>query len=240
MEFKKTITHLQQTKSPNVDLLNIKLNPSESVNHVNNFFAGIGRKLAEDIQLDPLHSPDHTYNMISQSQVSSFVLLETDENEVQIVLMNLKSESAPGWDNIPVKFLKQAKTLLVPIITHLTNLCFNQGIFPTLLKQSIITPVYKAGDRDDVNNYRPTSVLPSISKILEKIINNRLINYLNKFDILSNSQFGFKIGKSTEDAVTSLITEHLDQGRKCLTVFSDLKKAFDTVPVDILVQKLEN
>lgn len=83
-------------------------------------------------------------------------------------------------------------------------------------------------------------MLTSISKIIEKLINNRLITYLNKFNILSDRQYGFRRGKSTQDAVidlTSKIIEQLDNKGKCLTVFLDLKKAFDTVSVPILVQK---
>lgn len=102
--------------------------------------------------------------------------------------------------------------------------------------------MHKGGDKDDVNNYRPISVLPSISKILEKLINNRLLNYLNKYNLISKSQFGFRQGLSTEDAVTalsSIVTGHVDQGRKCITVFLDFKKAFDTVSIPILLQKLE-
>lgn len=176
------------------------------------------------------------------TQANSFVLLETDCDEVYTTLMNLKSNSASGWDNIPTKFLKYTSMIVVPIITHLANQCFTKGIFPALLKEAIITPVHKGGDRDDISNYRPISVLTCLSKIIEKLINTRLLNYLAKFNILSDSQFGFRRNKSTEDAVSSLsslIAEHLDRGEKCLTVFLDLKKAFDTVSTSILACKLE-
>lgn len=171
------------------------------------------------------------------------MLLNADNEEVHSVLMGLKTKSAPGWDNIPTRFLKLAEKEVVPIITHLSNLCFNKGVFPKLLKESIITPVYKNGDGEDVNNYRPISVLPAISKIIEKLINKRLLCYLNDFNILSESQYGFRSGKNTEDAVTaltSLIVDKLDNKAKCLAVFLDLKKAFDTVSIPILVRKMED
>lgn len=88
----------------------------------------------------------------------------------------------------------------------------------------------------------PISVLLALSKVIEKLTNTRLTDYLNKFKILSFIQFGFRQGVSTEDAVdafTSLVSNHLDRGRKCITVFLDLKKAFDTVSVPTLVNKLE-
>lgn len=127
-------------------------------------------------------------------------------------------------------------------MTHLANLCFTNGIFPEPLKKSVIIPVYKGGDRDDVNNYRPISILPAISKIIEKLINIRLIKYFDKYKILSKTQFGFRHGMSTENAITaltSLVADSMDKGDKCTTVFLDLKKAFDTVSVPILIDKLK-
>lgn len=125
------------------------------------------------------------------------------------------------------------KPQVVPIISHLANLCFRKGIFPTLLKKSIVTPVYKIGNKKDISNYRPISVLSVISKVIERLINSRLTGYLEIFNILSSSQFGFRRAKSTEDAIlglTSLVTQNLDRGIKCLTVFLDLKQAFDRCP----------
>lgn len=238
----KTITHLNRSKSDCSNLLQVKASPYESVNYVNDFFSSIGKKLAEDIapnsnSLNQLDLENHN------TQLNSFVLLDTDPEETHNVLMGLKSDSAPGWDNIPTSFLKLAKKEVVPIISHLANLCFSNGIFPSLLKQSIITPVFKNGDINDVNNYRPISVLPAISKIIEKLLNSRLIKYLNQYQLLSDAQYGFRNGRSTEDAVTALssyIVDQVDRGRKCLGVYLDIKKAFDTVHVANLVNKLED
>lgn len=235
------IPNYKAKKSSNLDLLNCQPAPTKSVNFVNSFFANIGKELAEELVNN---SQTHLNNVkLPDPQPQSFALLDTDPQEVNAVLMSLKSESAPGWDGIASKFLKVARCLVVPIICHLVNLCFEHGVFPIGLKQSVITPVFKSGDRGDVGNYRPISVLPSISKIVEKLINKRLITYMNKFNLLSGSQFGFRQGVSTEDAVTaltSLIVDQVDKKKKCLTVFLDLRKAFDTVSVPILIRKLEN
>lgn len=239
----KSISHLNKTKSTNLKLLNTKQSPYESINYVNKYFANVGKNLADHIKTT--HNEGIASSVTHQSQnpiLNSFVLLDTDPQEVHGVLMSLKADSAPGWDNIPPSFLKLAKHLLVPIICHLTNLCFKSGTFPSILKQSIITPVHKSGGLEDVNNYRPISVLTSISKILEKLINTRLLSYFNKFNILSDSQYGFRTGVSTEDAITDLtshVIDKVDSGKKCMAVFLDLKKAFDTVCIPILVNKLE-
>lgn len=234
------ITHYKPKKTPNLQLIDIKASPTASVNYVNKYFATIGKDLAQRIAVVQQKTANPLFQI--RSPVSSFVLLDTDPIEVNMVIMNLKSESAPGLDNIPTRFLKQSKTILIPIICQLVSLCFSKGIFPRALKKAIITPVYKNGNRDEINNYRPISVLPSISKILEKLINSRLLKYLNKLNILSDSQYGFRNGRSTEDAtaaLTNYIVEQVDNKKKCLTVFLDLKKAFDTVSIPILIHKLE-
>ncbi|CAG9121615.1 unnamed protein product [Plutella xylostella] len=122
-------------------------------------------------------------------------------------------------------------------------MCFKNGVFPDLFKKSLIHPIHKGGNRDVVGNYRPISVLPALSKILEKLMNSRLTNYLEKENLISNSQFGFRAGRSTEDAVSSLteyIVDLLDNKRKCIGIFLDLAKAFDTVSIPILLSKMEN
>lgn len=237
----KNITYTNKSKSQNIELINIKSTPIESANFINNYFVNIGKQLAQQIQTSVNNNPNYVPNQ-QPTQANSFVLFDTDLNEVDGILMSLKSDSAAGWDNISTGFLKYIRKEVVPIITHLANLCFRDGIFPAPLKKSIITPVHKGGDRDDLNNYRPISVLPAISKLLEKLINIRLLKYFNKYKTLSPTQFGFRQNISAEDAVTalsSLVANQLDNRNKCLTVFLDLKKAFDTVSVPILVNKLE-
>lgn len=234
------ITQFKSVKHSSANLLNIALDPTASVNEVNHFFVEIGKSLAETILRSS--GSQYTNPTLPNSFTTSFVLLETDNLEVDDILMSLDTNSAAGWDGIPTGFLKRSRDFVVPLITKLANLCFNSGIFPRVFKRSIVTPVHKIGDKDDVNNYRPISVLPCISKIIEKLINNRLINYLNKFNILSPAQYGFRKGISTQKAVkdlSKLIVDNVDKGSKCLTVFLDLKKAFDTVSVPRLVRSLE-
>lgn len=139
------ITHYKKPKSSNVHLLQPSINPLDSLNRINQFFATIGKILAEEIMTQTghmTHRPSYSY---SHSQITSFVLLETDSEEVNGILMALDSESASGWDGIPSNFLKLSKDFVVPLICRLANLCFTTGTFPTALKRSLITPVHKGG-----------------------------------------------------------------------------------------------
>lgn len=120
---------------------------------------------------------------------------------------------------------------------------FHSGVFPKEFKLAEVIPIYKNGDRDCVNNYRPISILSTLSKLAEKLINKRLINYLETKSLLSKSQFGFRAGISTNDAVHELIdhiVNKLDHKKKVIAIFLDLAKAFDTVSVPLLLTKLQS
>jgi len=116
-------------------------------------------------------------------------------------------------------------------LVYIYNLCIQQSIFPDNLKVAVIKPIFKAGDRKNLNNYRPISLLSNFAKILEKIIKIRLISFLEKNKLLSKNQYGFRPGIGTEDALfstTQFIFNELDSSNKVIAIFLDLKKAFDT------------
>lgn len=218
----KNITHLNNKKSNNQDLRQLADTPQNSANLINNHFLNVGKALAEDIIAQQL--PQSYFELLPSPQPNSIGFIEPDTNEIESIITNLKSDSASGWDNIPTKFVKLAKTELAPIINHLCVLCSNRGVFPQSLKRAIVHPIYKSGARDDINNYRPISVLTVISKIIEKNINKRLLDFINKYNILSDAQFGFREKRSIEDAILTLtgnIVDILDSSEKavCFCVY---------------------
>lgn len=237
----KNITNTAKNVNYPKELLTISDTPQNSVNEINLYFSSVGKSLAEQIALEQSGAQGHCEIPIEHNH-NSVVFFDTDEDEVMGLIDSLKTECSVGWDGLSNQLLKDHKGILVPHLTYIFNLCLENGSFPKDLKKSQIRPIHKGGARDRVENFRPISILPSLSKILEKIINNRLVNYLEDKHLLSDNQFGFRRGKSTDHAVSNLtdfITTNLDKGNKCISIFLDLAKAFDTVSVPILVQKLE-
>ena len=106
------------------------------------------------------------------------------------------------------------------------------GIFPDRMKIARVVPLFKNGDVKEFSNYRPVSILSQFSKILEKVLHNRLMSFINDKQILNNSKFGFRKNMSTALAIIELvedITTAIDEGKTTVGVFIDFKKAFDTV-----------
>ena len=140
-----------------------------------------------------------------------------------------------------MRIIKAIKTEIIPALTCIFNQSSNTGMFSEKLKIAKVKPVHKKGSLNYISNHRIISLLPSISKILEKIIFKQLSTYLNEHKLLYDSQYGFRAGHSTELASIELIdriTQALDKGKIPISIFLDLSKAFDTLDHVILLQKL--
>lgn len=128
-------------------------------------------------------------------------------------------------------------------LAHIINLCFKKGIFPDELKIAIVVPIHKNGEKYNINNYRPISMLNSLSKVFEKIIANRIMNFFMKHELLSDKQFGFMKKIGTTDAIARLseyLHNGLDKSKPIIATYIDLSKAFDCVNHKLLLNKLEN
>ena len=156
-------------------------------------------------------------------------------------LNNLKASKSAGPDNLPPRLLKDAAEALAGPLTHLINLSFKHSTFPKRLKIAKVIPLFKSGPRKNLDNYRPISILPILSKIFERIAYEQFAEHLENNELIVSTQFGFRKRYNTELAVTVFtdsIRKSIDQGKMTGAVFIDLRKAFDTVEHSILLQKL--
>jgi len=168
--------------------------------------------------------------------------LSTTEKIIKIT-KGFHSNKAAGYDNIPMSIIQNSIETLSRPLSHLINLSFITGTVPHQLKISRVIPLFKSGDKRCFSNYRPVSILTSFSKIFGKKIYNRLSDYLLKFRILYDNQFGFRKGYLTLFALIDLvdkISSAIDNNEVAVGFFMDLSKAFDNVNYEILFTKLEH
>ena len=162
-------------------------------------------------------------------------------NDVFDIIKTLKNKPSSGYDNINAIFMKKIQTHICYPLSVLVNQSLSTGIFPAQLKIAKIIPLFKKNDDDDMNNYRPISLLPVFSKIFEKVVQNQLYDYLNNNQLLFESQHSFRKNYSTESTVIELVDYlkmHIDNKHLPLCLFLDLSKAFDTIDFDIMLLKL--
>ena len=225
------------SKTPNILHNNSLLTKPVPIADVfNNFFANIGSTLESKLpppQNDPI---DYLHGNFPNSMQVPEVTLE----DVMKVIKSLKNKKCNLDDFAPCIIKENVHLLSLPI-SILFNQSVNSGRFPKSLKFARIIPLHKKGPKTDINNYRPISLLNIFSKIFEKLMKVHLISFIKKNDILSNMQYGFQQGRSTIDALikfSSEIYEQLDKSKFLLSIFVDFSKAFDTVPHDLLLRKL--
>ena len=206
-------------------------------NCFNKFFVDIGPKLASMIpelqtKFDQYLSPHETF--MGEANLT--------DDELKEALRSLKPNKSPRYDNISSNVVNETSDIFFTSLMYIFNLSLQQGIFPENLKIAKVSPVYKKDEEFLLTNYRPISVLPCFSKLLERIMYNRLFKHLSENSILYKKIFGFQTSHSTEHAILLLVNQlykSFDESRFTLGIFIDLCKAFDTVDHKILTKKPE-
>lgn len=166
-----------------------------------------------------------------------------DEHEIGDVIKNLNNTHSKKFDGISSNTIKKCSAALRQNLITLINKSFDEGVFPDVLKQSKIIPIYKNGSKADTNNYRPIAISSPIAKIVESAFKRRLMYHLLANNILCNEQYGFRTSCNTTIALYDLCTRIQDNvyaKLKTAALFLDLQKAFDTVSVDLLLEKTKS
>ena len=198
--------------------------------------------MKSDIEKDPLlKNKIPSYETFLDKSVNGSIYLRAcDAPEVEAIISELESGKS---SDIPISIIKKVSRPISPMLASFFNRFMDKGIFPNILKVGRLTPVYKKGNQQLFENYRPVSTIPLIGKIFEKIIYARLYNFLLSKNVLYDKQFGFRKNHSTSHAVNFSVNEiskNIENKKHTLGIFIDLSKAFDTINHNTLLSKLNN
>ncbi len=211
-------------------------NNKDIANELNKHFCTTGTRIQNDIDVTedmaifppPVSPPVFDFSMVSDDQVAE-------------AICRLSNTRACGTDQITSFMLKAGKAEILPVLTHIFNLSVREKTFPTMWKHARVTPLYKSGPRNQPDNYRPISVLPTVGKIFERLIHTQCQKYLTDHHILTEAQAGFRKGRSTGTCLAEFLHNiygEIDRGNAVGVLFLDLAKAFDSVDHELLLDKL--
>lgn len=224
----------QLTGKNSVLQTDVKLDP----NILNSFYCTV----AETLQQNLKSNVDPCSFLLGVTINDTFVLETTNTFELIEVFKGIKNKKSSGYDDISIDLLKNLPDNALYVLCECFNVSFLTGIFPDCLKKAIVVPLHKGGELDNACNYRPISLLSTLSKIVEKLVKRRMLEYLSRHNIISDTQFGFQPSKGTHDAMFNLLEQvffGLNEGELVAIVFCDFSKAFDCVDHKTMLKKLE-
>ena len=230
-----------QNRDKNKFITDTENNTLSKAEKFNDFFAEVGKKTFEKTQEQLSNSvPLELGPTTPDSNISSFKPKPVDCHNVILVIKDLKNTNSFGSDGICLRFIRDGLYIIAFYLTVIVNTSIVTYTFPDLWKIPHIIPVFKNGDTEDISNYRPISLLPVLSKVLEKIVANQLTEFLEKNRLIAESQHGFRPKLSTETALLKMsdrIYKNIDNRKISLLLLLDLSKAFDSVNHAILLEK---
>ena len=195
--------------------------PTVIASSFNEYFTSIADNIRKDIPSSNKHFSTYLKNPVP----NSLFLFQTDDIEVLQYLSSLDTDKASGPFSIPSQILPLVKQYISVPLSKIFNLSFTSGFFPSKLKIAKVIPVHKKGSTLELTNYHPISLLSNIDKALEKLVFNRVYEFLIRNKVLYNEQYRFRKGYSTSQAllnITQKIMDALDNGHFACGVFIDL------------------
>jgi hypothetical protein len=231
-------------KNENVDKIfsngSVTEDPLEIANEFNNFFVKVGQDISDSV---PTIDRSPESYLVPPVISTPFNMQNVTPEYLVKIVKDLKSKNSNDIDGVSSKMIKLVIQEIKIPLSHIFNLSLLSGDFPLKLKRSKVVPIFKSGNKNECDNYRPISLLCSISKILEKVVAKKLLDHLQSNNLIYNHQYGFLPKRSTEQnllQVTNYISDALNDGMFCIGVFIDLRKAFDVCSHKILLKKLQN
>jgi hypothetical protein len=213
--------------------------PTKIADHFNSFFTSIGKKISNNVQNVTVQPEDYiNYGR----DIPEMALGNTTPEHILKIISKFKQKPSCDIHGVSTKMIKFIGPVIAKPLAHIFNLSLMSGTFPEMLKQCRVIPIFKSGSHLECDNYRPISLLSSISKILEKIVAEKLLFHLTSNELLYTHQYGFIPNRSAEQNllhIVNYVTEALNDGNYSVGVFLDLKKAFDVCSHSILLKKLK-
>ena len=206
---------------------------------MNNFFCEIGKTLSDKIPQSSNPLLDNDYEVNPKSVQFHFEPITVPQ--IEKVLGQFDTSKGSGPDGLANFFIKIGLPVIAESLCDIFNLSLATGVFPDSWKIARVAPVFKSGEQDDSSNYRSISVLPFLARLLEKMVYNQIYDFLFKNDLLFSNQSAFRLLHSVVTCLLASTNDwyvNMDNGKYTANVFIDLKKAFDTVDHDILLNKL--
>ena len=231
-------------KSTTIDYLTIagvkEYGAKKISNSLAEYFSSVGKQYANKIPSPKLSV--ELYLRLLQRNYESLYFHPCNKAEITKLIHKLPNKNSHGYDNISNIMLKLIADELVTPLCIIINQSLESGQFPTGMKLADVVPLFKSKDRSVESNYRPISLLSTFSKVLEKVVYNRVYTFLDKTGQISSKQYGFRAKHSCEHAVGQLIgsvLKNLENKKLTVSVLLDLSKAFDTIKHEIMLKKLE-